>query len=370
MNRKYMMEQLMDYFRNNQDSSLSVKNLYEELRLKTHPMRNICLELVLYLVDVGFLKEVNGRFQLAQKDKFMEGVLQRRAGGKNYFIPDDGSCNVFIAERNSMGATNGDRVKIVQYAKAPLSGPEGEVLEILKSAKENFVGTLQKMNDCAFVVTPDRSDKDILVPYNTVKKLHNGDKVIVKVVEWPTEAGRSPIGKIVDVLGASGENEAEMHAILAEYGLPYSYPEHLEQAANAIPAEIPEYTLSEREDFRDVITFTIDPRDAKDFDDALSIREIGKGLWEIGVHIADVSHYVEEGTAIDKEAFKRATSIYLVDRTIPMLPENLCNNLCSLRPDEDKLAYSVIFEMTDAAVVKTYRIARTVIRINRRYTYE
>ena len=370
MNRKYMMEQLMDYFRNNQDSSLSVKNLYEELRLKTHPMRSICLELVLDLVDVGFLKEENGRFCLAQKDKFMEGVLQRRVGGKNYFIPDDGSCNVFIAERNAMGATNGDRVKIVQYAKAPLSGPEGEVVEILKRAKETFVGTLQKNNDCAFVVTPDRSDKDILVPYNAVKKLHNGDKVIVKVVEWPTETDRSPIGKIVEVLGASGENETEMHAILAEYGLPYSYPEQLEQAANAIPAEIPEYALLEREDFRDVVTFTIDPRDAKDFDDALSIREIGKGLWEVGVHIADVSHYVEEGSPIDKEAFKRATSIYLVDRTIPMLPENLCNNLCSLRPNEDKLAYSVIFEMTDAAVVKKYRIVRTVIRSNRRYTYE
>ena len=200
MNRKYMMEQLMDYFRNNQDSSLSVKNLYEELRLKTHPMRSICLELVLDLVDVGFLKEENGRFCLAQKDKFMEGVLQRRVGGKNYFIPDDGSCNVFIAERNAMGATNGDRVKIVQYAKAPLSGPEGEVVEILKRAKETFVGTLQKNNDCAFVVTPDRSDKDILVPYSAVKKLHNGDKVIVKVVEWPTETDRSPIGKIVEVL--------------------------------------------------------------------------------------------------------------------------------------------------------------------------
>ena len=190
------------------------------------------------------------------------------------------------------------------------------------------------------------------------------------MVEWPDTPDRNPVGKVIDILGAAGENNTEMHAILAEYGLPYSYPENVEQAAEDIPSEITDAALAGREDFRNVTTFTIDPRDAKDFDDALSIRPIKKGLWEVGVHIADVSYYVQEGSIIDKEAFKRATSIYLVDRTIPMLPEKLCNNLCSLRQDEDKLTYSVILEMTDAGVIKRSRIARTVIRSNRRFAYE
>src|SRR5574344_2367622 len=187
---------------------------------------------------------------------------------------------------------------------------------------------------------------------------------------WPDTPDRNPVGKVIDILGAAGENNTEMHAILAEFGLPYSYPEELEAAANAISDKIPEEEINLREDFRKVITFTIDPKDAKDFDDAISISPIKKGLWEVGVHIADVSYYVTEGGIIDKEAFKRATSIYLVDRTIPMLPEKLCNARCSLRQDEEKVAYSVIFEMTDTAVVKNYRIARTVIRSNRRYAYE
>lgn len=360
----------MDYFRGNQDASVSIKNLYEEFKLKTHPMRMVCLDLVLDLVEDGFLNEEDGRFSLAHKDILVEGVLQRRAGGKNYLLPDNGEAHIFIAERNTAGAMNGDRVRVAQYAKVPLTGPEGEVVEIIKRGKDTYVGVLTKHSGCAFVVTPDRADKDIVVPFSSARRIADGDKVIVKIVEWPLSNDRNPIGKIVEVLGESGNNDTEMHAILAEYGLPYSYPSHLEEMASAIPSQIPAEALQCREDFRDVVTFTVDPRDAKDFDDALSLRQLSENIWEVGVHIADVSYFVDEGGAIDKEAFKRATSIYLVDRTIPMLPENLCNNLCSLRPLEDRLAYSVIFRMDQNAKVLDYRITRTVINSSRRYTYE
>jgi len=370
LNRRTMTDLVTDWFRENQERTVSIKRLYEELKLKTHPMRSMCLDIVLELLDNGYLKEKDGQFSLVQKSKFLEGVLQRRVGGKNFLVPDDGSDAVFIAERNSAGAVNGDRVKVVLFASRPHSGPEGEVTEIIKRAKDTFVGTLQVKGKFAYLVTPDRSDKDIYIPLSSLKKGQDGQKAVVKVVEWPDTPDRNPVGKVIDILGNAGENNTEMHAILAEYGLPYSYPESVERAADEIPSEIPDEALVGREDFRSVTTFTIDPRDAKDFDDALSIRQIKKGLWEVGVHIADVSYYVQEGGIIDKEAFKRATSIYLVDRTIPMLPEKLCNNLCSLRQDEDKLAYSVILEMTDAAVVKRSRICRTVIRSNRRFAYE
>jgi len=370
LNRRNMTDLVTDWFRDNQDSSISVKRLCEELRLKTHPMRSMCMDIVMDLLEDGFLKEKDGQFQLMQKSKYIEGVLQRRVGGKNFLVPDDGGDPVFVAERNSAGAVNGDRVKVVLFARRPHSGPEGEVTEIIRRAKDTFVGTLQVKGKFAYLVTPDKSDRDIFIPLSSLKKGRDGEKAVVKVVEWPDTPDRNPVGKVIDILGAAGENNTEMHAILAEYGLPYSYPENVEQAAEQISSDITEAALAGREDFRDVVTFTIDPHDAKDFDDALSIRPIKKGLWEVGVHIADVSYYVQEGSIIDKEAYKRATSVYLVDRTIPMLPEKLCNNLCSLRQDEDKLTYSVIMEMTDGGVVKRSRIARTVIRSNRRFTYE
>ena len=370
LNRRTMTDLITDWFRDNQDSSISVKRLYDELKLKTHPMRSMCLDIVLDLVEDGFLKQKDNQFCLMQKSKFVEGVLQRRVGGKNFLVPDGGGDPIFVAERNSAGAVNGDRVKIVLFARRPHSGPEGEVTEILKRAKDTFVGTLQVSGKFAYLVTPDKSDRDIFIPLSNLKKGRDGEKAVVKVVEWPDTPDRNPVGKVIDILGAAGENNTEMHAILAEYGLPYNYPENVERAADDISADITDAALAGREDFRDVVTFTIDPHDAKDFDDALSIRPIKKGLWEVGVHIADVSYYVQEGSIIDKEAFKRATSVYLVDRTIPMLPEKLCNNLCSLRQDEEKLTYSVILEMTDAGVVKRSRIARTVIRSNRRFAYE
>ncbi len=368
--RKVMMDLIKDYFVDNRDVDVSIKNLYEVLRLTTHPMRSMCLDVVMDMIDDGYLKETNGRITLAHKDKFLEGVLQRRTGGKNYLVPDDGSTPIMVAERNTNGAQNGDRVRIVQFARRSMTAPEGEVTEILHRAKDTFVGTLQINRKLAFLTTASKSEPDIFIPRDRLKGGRNGDKAVVKVIEWPAESGHNPIGKVIDILGTAGENETEMHAILAEFGLPYTYPASVEEAANEIPSEIPADALEGREDFRDVTTFTIDPRDAKDFDDALSIRKIKDGLWEVGVHIADVSYYVREGGIIDKEAYKRATSVYLVDRTVPMLPEKLCNNLCSLRQDEDKLAYSVILTMNVAAEVRSSRIVRTVIRSNRRFAYE
>lgn len=221
------------------------------------------------------------------------------------------------------------------------------MIEILERANDTFVGTLKVEKFYAFLLTENRTlANDIFIPKDKLKGGKNGDKAVVKIVEWPEEA-KNPIGQVIDILGKAGENTTEMHAILAEFGLPYVYPKNVETAAEKIPAEISEADYAEREDFRNVTTFTIDPKDAKDFDDALSIRLIKPGLWEVGVHIADVTHYVKEGGVIDKEAEKRATSVYLVDRTIPMLPERLCNFICSLRPDEEKLAFSVIFNMNE-----------------------
>jgi ribonuclease R len=261
-------------------------------------------------------------------------------------------------------------VRVAFHAKRRGHEPQGEVIEIIERAENTFVGTLEVGKGYAFLLTESRTlANDIFIPTNLLKRGKSGDKAVVRIIEWP-ERSKNPIGEVIDILGRSGENDAEMHAILAEFGLPYSYPANVERAAERISEEITAEEVAKREDFRQVTTFTIDPKDAKDFDDALSIQKLPNGRWEVGVHIADVSHYVPEGSLIDKEALKRATSIYLVDRTIPMLPERLCNYICSLRPDEDKLAYSVIFEMNDKAEVLQSRIVHTIIRSNRRFAYE
>ncbi|MDR0893230.1 MAG: ribonuclease R, partial [Mediterranea sp.] len=290
--------------------------------------------------------------------------------GKNSFIPEGGGDPIFVAERNSAHAMNNDKVRIMFYAKRKNHEAEGEVVEVLERANDTFVGTLEITKSYAFLVTENRTlANDIFIPKEKLKGGKNGDKAIVKVMEWPDKA-KNPIGQVIDILGKSGDNTTEMHAILAEFGLPYVYPKAVEAAADKIPAEISEEEIARREDFRGVTTFTIDPKDAKDFDDALSIRPLKNGLWEVGVHIADVTHYVKEGGIIDKEAERRATSVYLVDRTIPMLPERLCNFICSLRPHEEKLAFSAIFDITEKGEVKKWRIAHTVINSDRRFTYE
>jgi ribonuclease R len=264
----------------------------------------------------------------------------------------------------------GDTVRVRLFARRKGCIQEGQVLDVLQRGHDTFVGKLEVSKDYAFLQVDNRLlVNDIFIPKDNLKGGKTGDKAIVRITEW-SKRDRNPVGEVVEILGSAGDNNAEMNAILVEFGLPYSYPQVVEEAANQISDEIPADEIARRIDFRGVPTFTTDPADAKDFDDALSIRKLEDGKWEVGVHIADVTHYVKEGDIINEEAFKRATSIYLVDRTIPMLPERLCNVICSLRPDEDKCCYSVIFKMDDDANVLKYQIAHTVIRSNRRFAYE
>ena len=371
MKKSELAERLINYFRAKPNETFSLKQLSSGLNLTTHPLKMLCADIILEMIADDFLQEVEkGQYKLNDHGLIMTGIFQRKSNGKNSFIPEDGGETIFIAERNSAHAMNNDKVKIALSAKRKNRNPEGEVIEIIERANDTFVGTLKVDKFYAFLVTENRTlANDIFIPKDKLKGGKNGDKAVVKIIEWPKEA-KNPIGQVMDILGKAGENTTEMHAILAEYGLPYVYPKNVEAAAEKIPAEITEADYAEREDFRAVTTFTIDPKDAKDFDDALSIRLIKPGLWEVGVHIADVTHYVKEGSTIDKEAEKRATSVYLVDRTIPMLPERLCNFICSLRPNEEKLAFSVIFDMNEKGEVKNSRIKHTVIKSDRRFTYE
>ncbi|MGN0257629.1 MAG: ribonuclease R [Bacteroides sp.] len=371
MTKKELVKAMLDLFHLKQGVVISLKQLFEQLRLNTHPLKMLAMDILDELLEDGYLCEVEKhRYKLNSRGVEMTGIFQRKSNGKNSFIPDEGGEPIFIAERNSAHAMAGDRVRIAYYAKRHGRMAEGEVVEILERANDTFIGTLEVTRGYAFLVTENRTlANDIFIPKENLKGGRNGDKAVVKVVEWPEKA-KNPLGMVVDILGKAGENNTEMHAILAEFGLPYVYPKQVEQAADRIPTEIPAGEIARREDFRGVTTFTIDPRDAKDFDDALSIRRLESGLWEVGVHIADVTYYVHEGSIIDREAERRATSVYLVDRTIPMLPERLCNFLCSLRPDEEKLAYSVIFEMNERAEVKASRVVHTIIKSDRRFTYE
>ena len=371
MNKKQLAALLMDYFHEKGNESVSLKKIFEQLRLTTHPLKMLCMDILADLKEDDYITETEHHvYRLHQRGVEMTGRFVRKSNGKNSFIPDDGGDPIFIAERNSAHAMNNDRVRIAYYARRRGKTAEGEVLEVLERANDSFVGTLEVTKNYAFLLTENRTlANDIFIPKDKLKGGRSGDKAVVKITEWPDKA-KNPIGQVIDILGRAGDNNTEMHAILAEFGLPYSYPENVEAAADKIPDAIPAEEIAKREDFRRVTTFTIDPKDAKDFDDALSIRSLGGGLWEVGVHIADVSHYVKEGSIIDKEAEKRATSVYLVDRTIPMLPERLCNLLCSLRPNEEKLAYSVIFTLNDKAEVLNHRIVHTVIKSDRRFTYE
>lgn len=371
LKKKELVEILLNYFRTKPNEAFSLKQLFQALKLTTHPGKMLCIDVVEEMLEDNFLIEIEkGRYKINDKGQILTGTFVRKSNGKNSFIPEEGGEPIFIAERNSAHAMNNDKVKVALCAKRKKHQLEAQVIEILEHANETFVGVLKVSKNYAFLLTETSTlANDIFIPKDKLKGGKNGDKAIVRITEWPEEA-KNPFGEVIDILGKAGDNTTEMHAILAEYGLPYVYPQAVEAAAEKLSADITPEDYAEREDFRDVVTFTIDPKDAKDFDDALSIRTLKPGLWEVGVHIADVSHYVKEGSIIDKEAAKRATSVYLVDRTIPMLPERLCNFIYSLRPDEEKLAYSVIFEMNEKAEVKNYRIRHTVIKSNRRFTYE
>ena len=372
MSKKQLSERLQDFFASQPGKTLSFKEIFRALKLDTHPLKMLAIDIMEEMTWDDFLTRVTeSSYKLNTKGQVQEGTFIRKSNGKNSFLPDDGGTPIFVSERNSMWATNGDRVKVSFMARRKKHIKEAQVIEILQRSKDQFVGRLRVDRNMAYLITPENTFvHDIIIPKRKLKGGKDNDKAIVKIMQWPDAEHKNLIGEVVDVLGQTGDNDVEMNTILAQYGLPYVYPKAVEEAAEKISGEITKQDEAEREDFREVFTCTIDPRDAKDFDDALSIKQLDNGQWQVGVHIADVSHYVTEGSIIDKEAVKRATSVYLVDRTIPMLPERLCNYICSLRPNEDKLAYSVIFNLDDEANVKDYRIVHTIIRSNRRYAYE
>lgn len=371
LKKKDIRQALLDLFEQHPDKKYGIKDIFSAIGAANHPAKMLTMDVLSELVLDDYLAtEGNAVYSLAHRSQVMEGTFQRKRNGRNSFIPDDGGKNILVCERNSHHALDGDRVRVTMLARRSGHTREAEVIEILERKKDTFVGRLQVEKGFGFLVTEGRAlATDIFIPKDKLKGGKTGDKAVVKITDWP-EDSKSPIGKVVDILGRKGENNAEMHAILAEYGLPYAYPKSVEAAAEKLEPGITPEEIARREDFRAVTTFTIDPHDAKDFDDAISIRAVGKDCWEVGVHIADVSHYVKEGDIIDREAQKRATSVYLVDRTIPMLPERLCNFICSLRPNEEKLAYSTIFHMNSRGDVLDWHLAHTVIRSDRRFTYE
>ncbi len=372
LKKNELREKILNFLDSNKNQSFNYKQIAFGVDITNKSARLDVLNMLDDLVAAEEIIEVSlGKYKAsAARAAEMEGIFVRRSNGKNAVIINDGEEQINVAERNSMHALNGDKVRVEISAAVPGKDTEAKVLEILEVNDQVFIGTLNVEKNYASVVTDSKFlAADIIIPRRKLKGGKTGDKVIARITQW-TDNEMNPRGEIVDILGKKGENNAEMHAILAEFGLPYKYPQHVEDFASKIDSGITDEEVAKREDFRKVTTFTIDPRDAKDFDDALSIRQLANGNWEVGVHIADVTHYVIPNSIIDKEARQRATSVYLVDRTIPMLPEHLSNGICSLRPNEEKLTFSAIFELDKHANVINYRIGRTVIKSDRRFTYE
>jgi ribonuclease R len=371
LRRKDLITAVANFLTQNNEKQFNYKQIAAALNVRGEESRGLLVNVLDKMRDDEMILESSrGRYRVNNRGLLLEGRFERRSNGKNFFVPDDDGNIVNIAERNSLHAMNGDRVRVQLLAKRRRSDTEGAVIEILERAQNRFVGVLDVQKHFAFLVMDSKYlANDIFIAKEDLNGAKNGDKVVAEIVEWPQKAN-NPVGKVIDILGMPGQNDTEMHAILAQYDLPYSYPQKVAKLAEKIPETIDQKEIAKREDFRDVFTITIDPKDAKDFDDALSLRKVSPNLWEVGVHIADVTHYVRQGDPIDTEAENRATSIYLVDRTIPMLPERLSNELCSLRPNEEKLCFSAIFQLNEKAEVNKSRVARTVIKSDSRLTYE
>ncbi|GAB4138647.1 MAG: ribonuclease R [Bacteroidia bacterium] len=311
-----------------------------------------------------------GKFRSKTTSKILEGKIEITQSGGGYVVSEDSKNDIFIAARNLNSALHGDTVRIKVFSRKRSDGKdEGEVIEIIKRGRSEFAGTLEINKKVSYFTPDNKKFPDIIIPSDKIGKAKSGQKVVARITSWE-DFSDLPTGEIVTVLGEPGQNDTEMNAIMVEFGLPYTFPKSVEQFAGLIPTEITTEEISRRRDMRSVTTFTIDPFDAKDFDDALSVQKLENGNWEIGVHIADVSHYVKPGSILDQEALNRATSVYLVDRVVPMLPEVLSNYVCSLRPEEEKLTFSAVFEMDENAVVKKEWFGRTVIKSDKRFTYE
>ena len=362
---------ILNILRKEKSKTFNYKQIAAKLGVNDTSSRNQIIKKLQNLKAKQEIEEVErGKFKAIISTEYHVGILDLSSRGSGHVICDDFNEDIFIASNNINKALDGDEVELYVYKRRKRGKLEGEITQILKRAKTDYVGTIQINKNYAFVV-PDSSKmyKDIFVPISKIKGAEDGDKVLVKLEDWPENAD-SPYGKVLEVLGKPGEHNTEIHAILAEYGLPYEFPKEVEDFANSLDTTISDVEIKKRRDMRKVLTFTIDPKDAKDFDDALSFSELDSGLYEIGIHIADVSHYVKEGTVLDEEAYNRATSIYLVDRVVPMLPEILSNNACSLRPHEEKYTFSAVFKMNDKAEVVDKWFGRTVTFSDARFAYE
>ncbi|KGN81807.1 ribonuclease R [Porphyromonadaceae bacterium COT-184 OH4590] len=367
-----IINKISDFYKNNPSKSYNYRQVSHAIGINKKEDKNLVSDLLFDMCEQKILRQtITGKFAVNIKASYITGTIDRQSvAHKTYLVPDDSSENIFIAERSLNRALHGDKVKLMLYPLRKKKELEGEVVEIIKRAREHFVGIIDIKHGITVLKTNNKQlPMNIIIPPDKTKRAKNGQKCIAAITVWGDKY-ENPIGEIIDILGDTGNNNTEMHAILAEFGLPYAYPQELEDEANKICAIIDKEEIKRRIDFRSITTFTIDPRDAKDFDDALSVRKLEDGSIEVGVHIADVTHFVQEGSLIDKEAVRRATSVYLVDRTVPMLPEHISNFICSLRPNEEKLAYSCIFRLNDKAEVLDYKIARTVIKSDRRFTYE
>lgn len=371
-NRDERASFIVDMFREFPDNKFSLKHLAAASGGADRDGRNMTFAIVRQLMEDGFVEEVaRSKYRLSRSamPRF-EGVVASITPGALYVHVDELESDVYVARRNGGGALDGDRVQLVVARRSRDGELEGTIVAVTERSSKPYVGTAEVTTNSIFV-TPDsrRLGTDIYLSRKSYPKVQDGDKVLVRVIEWP-EGERLPYGELVDILGKAGDNDTEMHAILAEYDLPYKFENDVIRAAERIDGKITVGEIASRRDMRDRVTFTIDPADAKDFDDALSLCKMQDGVWEIGVHIADVTHYVTPGSVVDNEAQERATSVYLVDRTVPMLPERLCNDLCSLRPHEDKLCFSAVFTMNENAEILDEWFGRTVIHSDRRFAYE
>lgn len=370
IDKKAFANQILGMFTRNPRKNYNYKQIAKQLYINNIADKELIAEILEELKADNLLEELSkGKYRMRPTGSEILGRIEITQGGYGFVITDSLEEDVFISQRNLNQALNGDLVKVLLYARKKQHKAEGEVTEILERKRDTFVGNIEIMDKFAFFEADSRKmPYDLFVPLEKLNGALDGQKVIAKITDWPKKA-KNPFGEVVEVLGNPGEHETEMHAILSEFGLPYEFPEEIESAAENIPDQITDKDYAERRDFRKVVTFTIDPYDAKDFDDALSIQKLENGNWEIGIHIADVTHYIKPKDLLNDEALSRATSVYLVDRVVPMLPERLSNGICSLRPHEEKLCFSAVFEMTEDAQVLDEWFGRTVIYSDRRFTY-
>lgn len=369
-NKKKLKNAILSVLYEEPGKVVNYKQIASWLAIKDSEGRRLVNVTLEELKDDEYLEQISrGRYRLKAKTGTVCGVVELQPQGFAYVNSDEVDRPILVSSRNLNNAMDGDKVRVHLYARRKKHDLEGEVTEIVERAKTIFVGTVEMSRNFAFLLPAGKVGFDIFIAKENLNGAKDGQKAIAEIIEWPPKA-RSPFGKITEVLGDTGNNDAEMHAILAEFELPHKFPEKVDKVAEKIPFEIPEEEYKKRRDFRNITTFTIDPADAKDFDDALSLQKLDSGNWEVGVHIADVTHYVTSNSLMETEAQSRATSVYLVDRVVPMLPERLSNGVCSLRPNEDKLSFSAVFEMTDEGKVVKQWFGKTVINSDRRFTYE